>query len=248
MSYTVQKLANISGVSVRTLHYYDEIGLLSPSFIKKNGYRFYEEKELLRLQQIMFFKELDFPLEEIKKIIGSPNFNQEKALKEHREMLQMKKQRMTRLLRTIDDTISKINKKKNMEDKELYSAFKNHGEKYAEEAKERWGDTKAYKESQEKVSKMSKEDMIRIQKESDLLMKEPAAAMKYAPESIEVQKLIGRHYNNLRNFYEPNLIMYKGLGEMYVSDSRFTAYFEKYAKGLAVFMRDAINVYCDQNK
>jgi DNA-binding transcriptional MerR regulator len=248
MSYTVQKLANISGVSVRTLHYYDEIGLLSPSYVKRNGYRFYDEKELLRLQQIMFFKELDFPLSEIKKIIENPNFNEEKALKDHRKMIEVKKERMTSLLRTIDQTINKITKRKKMEDKELYEAFNRSEEKYGEEVKEKWGNTKAYKESKEKVSKMSKGDMIRIQKESDELMKEIVSSMKFTPENKEVQKLIGRHYNNLRNFYEPNLEMYKGLGEMYVSDKRFTAYFEKYATGLAVFMRDAIYEYCKENK
>lgn len=119
---------------------------------------------------------------------------------------------------------------------------------YEQEAKERWGNTDAYKQSQEKVKNMSKEDWERIGKENDDLLKELVANMQESPSSPKIQSLIGRHYNNLRNFYEPNLEMYRGLAEMYVSDARFGEFFAKYHKNLAPFMREAMLEYCKANE
>jgi hypothetical protein len=119
---------------------------------------------------------------------------------------------------------------------------------YAEEAKQRWGNTEAYKQSTARVAKMSKEDIAKIQAESDALMKEIAATVAKGPKSPEIQKLIAQHYANLRHFYEPNLEMYRGLGQMYVDDPRFAKYFNKYASGLARFMTDAIATFCDAQK
>lgn len=247
MIYSVKQLADLAKISIRTLHHYDKVGLLKPSRVKSNGYRFYEEKELLKLQQIMFFKELDFPLMEIKKILSNPNFDQRRALNEHRKMIELKRKRLTLLTKTIDKTIKKINKEIIMKDEELYKSFVDNGKKYEDEAKERWGDTDMYKESAKRVAKMSKEDMIKIQKDGDALMKEIVQNMNKGPGSTEIQKLIAKHYNGLRAFYEPNLKMYRGLADMYVSDPRFTAYYDKYAPGLAVFMQDAMRKYCDDN-
>ncbi len=244
MSYTIQKLATLSGVTVRTLHHYDEVGLLSPTR-KKNGYRIYDEHDLLKLQQIMFFRELDFPLLEIRKILSSEKFDEKRALLDHKKLIEAKRRRLAGLVRTIDKTIRRINKETNMKDEELYKAFKEHDEKYADEAKQRWGKTDAYKQSQARVAKMSKADMADVQKKADALMKELVENMKFGPKSPEVQKLISQHYANLRIFYEPSLEMYRGLGNMYVDDPRFTAYYEKYAKNLAAFMRDAMHFYCD---
>ncbi|NTU98861.1 MerR family transcriptional regulator [Candidatus Falkowbacteria bacterium] len=243
--YTIKQLATLAGVSVRTLHYYDQIGLLRPDHLKKNRYRQYGEHDLLELQQIMFFRELDFPLEEIKEIIRSPDFDLISALLEQKKLILIKKKRFGELAKTIDLTINKINKEKNMQDKDLYEAFsEEEGQKYAAEAKERWGNAAAYKQSQERVKKMSKEDWQRISKENEELMSLLVANMDNGVGSQEVQELIARHYEGLRHFYEPTLKMYGGLGEMYVSDPRFTAYYEKYAKGLAIFMRDAIAIFC----
>jgi DNA-binding transcriptional MerR regulator len=247
MSYTIRKLADVSGVTVRALHYYEAAGLLSPAR-KKNGYRIYEEKDLLRLQQIMFFRELDFPIPEIKKILNDPSFDQAKALEDHKQLIEEKRKRLAGLVKMIDATIKRIKRETIMKDEELYKAFKENGEKYADEAKARWGDTLMYKESAKRVAKMSKEDMIAVQKAGDELMEEIAANMSKGPASSEIQKLIGKHYDGLRAFYEPNLKMYRGLADMYVADGRFTAYYEKYAKGLALFMRDAMHIYADRNE
>lgn len=246
MTYTVQQLANLAGVTTRTLHHYDEIGLLSPARKSSNGYRQYGEAELLKLQQIMFFRELEFPLKEIETILKNPKFDMATALSDHRKLIKIKKKRMNDLLKTIDKTLTKINHKKNMDDKELYGGFsKEEAETYAAEAKARWGHNDAYKQSQERVKKMSKEQFAQIGKEGDELQKEIVANIDKGPESPIVQKLIAKHYDNLRHFYEPNLEMYRGLADMYVSDPRFAAHFKKYHPDLPEFMRDAMHAFCD---
>ncbi len=250
MTYTVHQLATLSGVSVRTLHYYDSIGLLSPARVRPNGYREYEEPELLTLQQILFFRELDFPLEEIKKIMHSKGFDMRQALRDQRGMLQLKKKRLTALVRTIDKTIKKINKETHMKDEEIFKAFEENEKTYGAEVRERWGNTDAYKQSAARVKKMSKEDMIAIKKAGDQLMREITDAFlahKLA-HSHEVQKLIERHFNGLRAFYEPTLALYRGLADMFVADPRFTAYYDGYAKGLALYMREAMHAYCSERE
>lgn len=243
MSYTVQQLADLAGVSVRTLHYYDEVGLLNPARIQSNGYRHYEEAELLRLQQILFFRELDFSLEEIKRILSSPRFDMKAALRDQKKLIQLKRNRLDGLIKTIDKTIKKINKKINMQDEELYGNFsKEEMDKYAEEAKQKWGHTEAFKQSQERVKKMGKAGLAKIIKEAGELTQEIATAMAKGddPKSEAVQKLIARHYNGLRAFYEPNLKMYRSMAKMYVDDPRFKANYENVAKGLAEFMKDGM--------
>ncbi|MCC7196981.1 MerR family transcriptional regulator [Candidatus Peregrinibacteria bacterium] len=248
MSYTVQQLANLAGVSVRTLHYYDQIDLLKPSSVQKNGYRYYEETELLTLQQILFFRELEFSLEDIKKIMSSPGFDMKEALLDQRKLIKLRKKRLSRLIKTIDKTILKLNHKIAMKDDELYGNFtKEEMEKYTEEARQKWGHTDAYKQSQERVKKMGKEGLKKVLEESGKLTQEIAAAMKAGedPKSDKVQVLIARHYDGLRAFYEPNFEMYRGLAEMYVADPRFKANYEKVAVGLAEYLRDGMVYYAD---
>lgn len=249
MSYTVKQLSNLTGISVRTLHYYDEFGLLSPTRNKRNEYRIYSQNDLLILQQILFFKELDFSLSEIKKIILSKDFDVKSALIDHKKMIEIKRKRLKRLLKTIDETIKTINQNKKMSDNDLYSAFsKEEGEKYAQEAKERWGHTDAYKQSAERVKKMNKDDMKKIGEEGEDLLQRIIVLMDKQPSDPEVLKLISEHYNALRHFYEPNLEMYRGLASMYVDDERFKGFYEKKKVGLALFMRDAMHAYCDKEE
>lgn len=248
MSYSVLQLAKLAGVTVRTLHHYDRIGLLTPARKERNKYREYGEAELLKLQQIMFFRELDFPLEEIKAILSNPNFDILSALTEHRKLISLKRNRMSGLLKTIDKTIKKINKEKPMDDHELYGGFsKEKAEEYATEAKERWGHTDVYKQSQERAKKLTKEDWARMSEESDAILKAIVANMDKGPKSTEVQEQIAKHYNSLRAFYEPNVDLYRGLADMYVADERFAANYEKYHKDLPQFMRDAMHAYADAN-
>jgi len=133
-----------------------------------------------------------------------------------------------------------------MDDKDLYGDFsKDEMDAYAEEAKQRWGHTEAWRQSQERYKKMTKDDLANIKRGADLWMKKAALLVGRPVTDTEVQTMIAEHYNALRTWYEPNLVMYRGLADMYVNDPRFAAYYEKYAKGLAQFMRDAMHVYCD---
>ncbi len=249
MNYTIKQLATLAGVSVRTLHHYDQVGLLKPQRLEQNGYRTYGEGELLLLQQILFFRELDFPLPEIKKIISAPNFNLAAALREHRHLITLKQKRLTKLLKTIDATINKLTNHQPMPDQDLYGNFtKEEMDKYSEEAKQRWGNTDAYKQSTERVKKMGKEGLNKALLDSSKITVDIADCMKNgdAPTSTKVQELIAQHYNWLRNFYEPNLDIYRGLATMYVQDERFKANYENIATGLAQYMQDAMFYFADQ--
>lgn len=231
----------MASISVRTLHFYDEMGLLRPSHRKSNGYRIYEEKDLLRLQQILFFRELEFSLEQIKEIVDAPGFDVRKALKQHRNLIEMKQARLTGLLHTIDITIKKMNKEKEIKDEELYGSFsKDEMEKYKEEAKQRWGHTDAYKQSQERVKHWTKADYDRVQKEGYELMEKMVAIMSKGAKSKEAQALIVLHRAGIDEFYTCSDEMYRGFANMYVDDSRFAAYYEKHHKDLPKFMREAM--------
>lgn len=248
MPYTIKTLATLAGISVRTLHHYDHVGLLTPSRAKKNGYRYYQEDDLLILQQILFFRELELPLEDIKHILTSPSFDMRAALRDQRVLLEQKKHRLSKLVNTIDKTLKKLNRTIHMDDTELYGSFsKEELEKYTEEARERWGTTDAFKHSQARVKKMGKAGLAKLAKASDELNAHIAEAMKAGldPKSETVQQLIAKHYDGLRAFYEPSFELYRGLASMYLADERFTAHYEHIAKGLARFMHDGMIAYCD---
>ncbi len=246
MSYSVRQLARLSGVSVRTLHYYHEIGLLKPAFIKKNGYRSYEEKELILLQQILFFRELDFSLQEIRDIICRPNFQVVTALQDQRQMILLKQKRLSRLIKTIDTTIKHMNQQTSPQDEELYNAFQDTDVKnYQAEVKARWGNTQAYKQSQERTKKMTKSQMQKIKDEGTALTQSIADNMNKGIASPEIQHLITQHHASINQFYDCSLDMYRNLGKMYIEDPRFSTYYNKFNANLAAFMHQAINYYCD---
>lgn len=245
MMYTINELATLAGVSVRTLHHYDEIGLLSPARAA-NGYRSYGEAEVLRLQNILFFRELEYPLEDIAAALAKPGFDLSSSLAHHRGRIEAKKKRFEELLSTIDKTLGKLAGETRMDDDELFEAFmKKHDEEYVAEAEERWGGTDAYAQSAERVKKMSKDDLKRIAAEGEELTKKIAESIPGGPGGAETQALITRHYANLRAFYEPTPALYRGLGNMYVDDPRFRAYYERFDPALPEFMRDAIDIFCD---
>jgi DNA-binding transcriptional MerR regulator len=244
--YTVQQLAKIAGVSVRTLHHYDQIGLLKPASRNAARYRFYGETELLRLQQILFFKELDCSLEDIERILDSPGFDPVDALEAHRKELKSRAERLDTLLATIDKTIKKL-KGENIEmsDEELYGGLsKEQAEAFAEEARQRW-DPKLVNETNANVKKWSKDKWASVNKELDEILRQLAALMGTPVEDRKVQALVARHRAYLNNFYEVKPGMYRGLGKLYVEDPRFRAYFEKYRAGLAAYLAQAIEFYCD---
>ncbi len=252
MPYTVNKLAKIAGVSVRTLHYYDEVGLLKPSAIQKNGYRVYEEPELLLLQQILFFRELEFSVQEIKRILSSSTFDLRQALRDHRALIELKKKRLSGLIKTIDTTLKKLDQDTPMDDQDMKELYETFGEdtmkQYADEVKQRWGDTDAYKQSMERYSKTTKADLEKYKHDSDVFMKKVAVTMDKGATSPEFQALIAEHFKSLSTWYEPNFEMYRGLAKMYVDDPRFTAYYENYRSGLAKVFSEGMMYFIEQNE
>ncbi len=246
MNYTVKQLADISGVSIRTLHFYDEIGLLKPSYVKENGYRFYEQKELMKLQQILFFKELEFPLDEIMKFISRPGYHMQNILSDHKKLLLTKQKRIEKLIETIDKTIISLKGGETMNSNDMFEPFTNDELKtLKEETKQRWGETDAYKQSIERTKHWTKADYDRIKREGVEFTQKLANAMGKDIKSEEVQALIAQHHKGIGTFYDCSYEMYRGLGKLYVDDPRFTAYYERFKPGLAQWLQQAINYYCD---
>jgi DNA-binding transcriptional MerR regulator len=241
--FSVNELATLAGVSVRTLHHYDEIGLLEPATRTESKYRYYGEPELLRLQQILFYKELGLPLAQVKDILDDVSFDTEQALRSHKQELLNRRDRVNELLRTIDKTISHLKTKK-MKFEDMYKGFsKEQAEAYEKEAKERWGTT-IVEESKQRVLKMGKEGLDALRREGDAINNELCLVMHLSPEDEKVQQLVKRHFNMTNKFYTVTREIYQGLGEMYVADERFKQNYEKYKEGLAEFLRDAIHVFC----
>lgn len=242
MKYSIAKLAKSAGVSVRTLHYYDEINLLTPAgHGDDNNYRYYTQAELLRLQQIMFFRELEFPLAKIKEIMDSPKFSNLEALKDHRQVLLSQKQRVSKLLKTIDLTINNIKQGQSMTTNDLYDGFdKAKMEEYQQEAQIRWGNTDAYRQSTARVAKMGKAGLAKVVAEGREIEVELAKHITEPIDSSVVQSLVSRHRQQISNFYDVSDQIYGSLAEMYITDPRFTKHYNDVALGLAQFVHDAI--------
>ncbi|MGN1303531.1 MAG: MerR family transcriptional regulator [Oscillospiraceae bacterium] len=245
MKMHIKEFAKLIGVSVRTLHYYDEIGLLKPCSVdEQNGYRFYDERCLERMQEILFYRELDFPLKEIRMILSSPEHDKQTALKEQRNLLMLKKERLERLITALDGAMKGEKITMKVFDN---SEFENMREQYAKEAKERWGGTAAYKESTEKTAGCSNEKWNDINSGMDGIMAEFAECKKNGsdPESGEAQQLVKKWQDFITdNFYVCTMEILSGLGEMYIADERFKANIDKHGDGTAQFMCDSIKAYC----
>lgn len=243
--YTVQQLSQLAGVSIRTLHHYDRIGLLPPAERTEKGYRLYGRAELLRLQQILFYKELGFSLRKIQEILDDPEFDLVKALEFHQRELQKRANRMQQLLGTIKKTIISLKNEKDMiSDKELYEGFSQEEiDAMRAEVKERWGE-KELLDVENRIQQLGKEgweDHKAKGKEIEQLL---ADLMELHPADTPVQEAVALHFRYLNFYYEVSKERYENLGKMYVEDERFKAHYDKYKDGLAVFLRDAIFVFC----
>lgn len=246
MAYTVKVVADMAGISVRTLHHYDQIGLLKPASTSAAGYRLYSQADLERLQQILFFRELGFTLREIKRILESPGFDRRKALAAHRELLEEKRRRLERLIASIDRTIDALERGVSMDGKMMFDGFDEKKlAEYREEARARWGEV--VDESYRRTEKYTKADWAAIGAESDEINRAMAEMMDREPTDPEVQRRIGQWYRLINDrFYECTPEMFRGLGDGYVEDSRFTEFYDKYRPGLAKFMRAAMHAYADR--
>ena len=242
----IKEFADFTGVSVRTLHYYDEIGLLKPAVTDKDtGYRYYDNKNAERMFEIIFLRELDFPLKSIKDILSSPNYNKKEALVKQKNLLTLKKERLERLIDALDKA-----EKGEFDMKVLNNnQYENAKNAYEKEVKEKWGNTDAYKESQEKTAGYTKEKWQSTTDGLDSIMGEFATAMKndIAPDSAEAMSLATKLQQYITdNFYTCTKDILKGLGEMYVLDERFKANIDKHGEGTAKFIRSVINIYCNK--
>ena len=243
----ISEVAKLSGVTVRTLHYYDEIGLLKPSDTTESGYRMYSNKDLETLQQILFFRELDFPLNEIKKIMINPNYDKTEALNKHKELLIEKRKRIDGLIDLISKTIKGDN---DMSFKEFdNSKIEENKRKYSEEVKNRWGNTDAYKEYEKKTSNYNKNSWNAINEEMVEILKEFADNRNEDPNSFIVQSLVEKWRAYItRNFYNCTKEILSSLGLMYIGDERFKENIDKYGEGTAEFMAKAIEFYCSSRE
>ena len=243
--YTVKQLANVAGVSARTLHYYDEIGLLKPSRNPDNGYRIYERPALLRLQQILFLRELGFSLEDIQAILDQPGFDLLPALVQHRQALKERQERLERLLQTVERTILHLRGSIEMENTELFEGFSEEKQKeYEEEIRQRYGEEKL-RESQQRWSSYSEEKKRQIMEEGGANYRAMVVAMPFGPGSLQAQEGVARWHQHLRYFYEPTTEILLGLADVYNDDPRFAAFFQRIHPDLADFMRQAIKIYCE---
>ena len=245
MKMQIKEFAKLTGVSVRTLHYYDEIGLLKPALVDaQNGYRFYDENSLLRMQEILFYRELDFPLKSILEILSSPDYDKQKAFSEQRKLLELKKKRLERIIDALDGaTKGKI----------TMTAFDNSDyetarKQYEVEAKQLWGETGAYKEHAEKTAKYTKDKWQAVNDGLMVIFTKFAECMinEHTTDSDEAQALVIELKDYItENYYTCTNQILAGLGQMYVADERFKVGIDKHNPGTAEFVREAIEIYCN---
>lgn len=249
--YKVKEVADLVGISVRTLHHYDQIGLLKPDTVTDNGYRLYSDTNLERLQQVLFFKEIGFSLEEVKEILDSPDFDRKQALQSHREILLKQRSRLEEIIRTVDKTIHSIEGGTEMEKREMFEGFdmrqiEEHKAKYAEEVRQKY-DKKTVEESERRTSSYTKDDWQNITKKSEDIYQRIISRMGFGPADPQVQEAVAAWRQHITDyFYECTPEIFRGLGDLYVEDERFTENIDKYKAGLARFMREAMHIYCDR--
>ena len=250
MSYSVGQVAGLAGVTIRTLHHYDKIGLLSPSGRSAAGYRIYEEADLERLQQILFYRELEFALEEIATIVDDQRTDAIGHLRRQRGLLTERIERLRAMVAAIDHEMEAKTMGIQLTPEERLEVFGGFNpEDYAEEAEQRWGGTEAYRQSQRRVATYTKEDWLRIKAEEEEVRANLAAAFAAgsgpdSDEALAAAEAYRRHIS--RWFYDCSHETHRDLGEMYVNDERFRAHYDALAPGLAQFIRDATHANVDR--
>ena len=249
MEYTIQKLGQLAGVSTRTLRYYDEIGLLKPARINSSKYRIYGQKEIDLLQQILFYRAFEVDLDTIKSIITSPGYNGILALNEHHDKLLEKRKQLDRLIANVKKTIASAEGRITMSNQEKFEGFKqriveDNEKKYGEEVRAKYGN-EAVNKSKQKVMNMSREEF----EKADNLAKEIKDTLSKAfqtgdPSSESAQRAVDLHRQWLCLYWDGySKEAHAGLGNMYVADERFKAYYDEDQPGTAEFLRDAILIY-----
>ncbi|PAB61083.1 MerR family transcriptional regulator [Anaeromicrobium sediminis] len=253
MAYKVRELSKLAGISPRTLHHYDHIGLLKPSSVNESRYRLYEDKDLERLQQILFLKELGFKLSEIKEILDDPKYGRERALKEQKNLLILKRKRLDNIIASIDTTLNTMKGVETMKKQDMFNVFdmneiNKHKDEYAKEVREKY-DSSIVEECNKKTKSYTKNKWEEICSKGNEFFHKLGTLMNKGPEDEEVQELIGAYRQYITdNFYECTIEIFEGLGQLYVTDERFTMNIDKNREGLSKFVKDAIEVYCNNKK
>ncbi|GAA0539012.1 MerR family transcriptional regulator [Chitinophaga japonensis] len=250
--YSVKQLARLAGVSVRTLHHYDQLGLLTPRIRTGAGYRLYGEAELLRLQQILFYKELDFSLQEIGDILDDADFDVLQALESHKAALQHRRHRLDALLATIDKTIASLKEGNTMLTiEELYEGFpKDKAETYRQEAMEKYG-ADTVQASEQQLRRLSRQELDQLKAQGEDLNRQLRAAMQQDPASPAVQALIAVHYAQICTWWGHSntpcapAAAYRGLAQLYLSDERYTMQQGQPDPAYAAFLSKAMIHYAD---
>lgn len=249
MEYSIKSLAKLAGVSTRTLRYYDEIGLLKPLRINSSGYRVYGDKEVDILQQILFYKALELPLDKIKQIITSEDFDTKKALYTHKENILKKQEELRKLLINVEKTICSLEGGNTMSVEEKFEGFKKNmiqenEKKYGTEIREKYGDSKV-EESYKKLGNLTKEQWDEAQALAVEINEKLKEAMEEGnPKSEKANEVVEMHKRWLSFFGNYPVQAHLGLGQMYVDDERFTVYYDNAAgEGASVFLRDSIVSY-----
>ncbi len=253
MPYTVNDIAKLAGVTPRTLRYYDKVGLLTPSYRTEAGYRQYNEQDLATLQQILFFRELDFPLQKIIDILLNPSFDRAAALTLQHKFLEERAERYLTLAALAANTLANMKGDNTMSQQELfkgfdYEAMQAQQAQYADEVNARWGDTDAYKVSKQRTAKMTKEDWAKFQQQQTDGLQALIACYQdnVAPSEARMQAVVEAARTLIdTNFYPCSPEFMRNLGQMYVDDPRFTAYYDNHVAGLAAYYNEAIQHYAD---
>jgi DNA-binding transcriptional MerR regulator len=245
MEWSIQDIARLAGTTSRTLRHYDDVGLLKPSRIGSNGYRYYDQAALVRLQRILLLRELGLGLPAIAEVLEGQK-DTAKALQTHLTWLRREQQRLARQITSVETTIRKMNGGEQIMAEEILDGFDNS--QYEEEVVERWG-RDAYDKSTHKWSALNKEQQRDMMAEQERIAQALAEASARGEDvaSDEVQALVRRHHTWVSFFWVPNREAYINLGEMYVADPRFTAVYDKHAKGATLFIRDAMRVFAEKN-
>ncbi len=244
---TVKQLADLAGITARTLRWYDRIGLLEPSRSGDNGYRLYGEEDALVLQQILFYRELGLPLEEIARIVKDPAFDPLAALESHRAAIADRIGRLRRLAESVDETIAHLKEGLIMEEKKLFRAFSEEETEALRKEAEAEYDPETVRASHRLWNSYSGAKKKEILDEGNRIYAELAKEMSKGPGAPEVQALVGRWREHMSNFWTPEPEQLAPLAAMYAEDPRFRSNFESFAPGLAEFMAEAVAEYVRLN-
>lgn len=249
MIYTVKELAELAGVSPRTLRHYDAIGLLPASrSVRNNAERQYDDGSVIRLQQILFFRELEFGLEEIRAILDAADFDVVETLRKHRAAIGERRGRLDQLIRTIDHTIEHLEGGRPMQTKRFFEGFDpKQQQAYEQEARARWGDA-VVDASNARHAAHSPDEQQRMMAEWESIFADVHAHMREGVAGAGVRAAVERLHNHVNHYWDCNDEAFRGLGELYVADPKFRATFERVDPAMPEFLRDAMVAYCDARK